>query len=127
MAKIFVFGSNRLGIHKRGAAKDALNRYGAILGQGEGIQGQSYALPTKSTPWKSLTVDEIREHANTFVKYAKSHGDDEFLLTRVGCGLAGFTDEQMAPLFADSPVNVTIPIEWKGYIKNNNPVNDSQV
>lgn len=111
--RIFVFGSNRLGIHKRGAAKYALDKLGAVLGEGEGITGKCYALPTKSTPQKSLTLTEVREHVAKFLAYAKDHPNTRFFVSRVGCGLAGFKDEDIAPMFMGSPENCDLPPDWK--------------
>jgi hypothetical protein len=115
---IFVFGSNRQGIHGAGSAKTALERYGAKLGVGEGLQGASYAIPTKSTPYKSLTLDEIAQHVEKFKEFAKSRSHLKFKLTPIGCGLAGFTPDQIGPMFAGSPSNVIIPEEFQEYIIN---------
>jgi len=110
--KIFVFGSNRLGIHRRGAAKFAMDERGALYGQGEGLQGSSYALPTKATPWVSLSLEEIQVHVNQFIKFAESHPELQFELTRVGCGLAGYTDQDIAPMFCIVPENIEMPEGW---------------
>ena len=110
--QVFVFGSNRLGIHRRGAAKDAMNMYGAVYGVGEGMQGQSYAIPTKATPWKSLPLDDIQLHVERFLEYAKTHPDQLFYITRIGCGLAGYADKDIAPFFKDTPDNCELPVEW---------------
>lgn len=96
---IFVFGSNRLGIHRRGAAADAVDYFGAVYGVGEGLQGQSYALPTKADPKNSLTLPEIQEHIGNFIYEAFIHPEHEFHLTEVGCGLAGYAVNDIAPLF----------------------------
>lgn len=116
MKELFVFGSNQLGIHKKGAALDALNKYGALLGQGEGLQGSSYAIPTKSTPWKTLPLVDINKYVATFLQYATyTQGEYIFNVTRIGCGLAGYTDEQIAPMFrlAIDISNIRLPKEWK--------------
>jgi len=110
--KIFVFGSNLKGIHGKGAALTARNSYGAQLGVGEGRTGNSYALPTKSTPSSSLHPNRIKAHVDTFINYAKQNPDLTFLVTRVGCGLAGFRDELIAPFFLGSPSNCVFDIKW---------------
>lgn len=113
MAIIFTFGSNMLGIHGKGAAFTALKKYGAIYGQGEGRQGLSYAIPTKKTPYITLPLDKINQNVQKFIQYATEHADDTFILTRIGCGLAGYKDQQIAPMFKTAPTNVNIPDEWK--------------
>lgn len=97
--EIFVFGSNLLGIHKRGAALDALKEHGAILGQGIGLQGQSYAIPTKRTPYVPLHLFEINKFVADFICYAQFCPELTFKVTKIGCGLAGFTVEDIAPMF----------------------------
>ena len=114
---IFVFGSNRLGIHGKGAALEAKLKWGAIQGIGEGIQGHSYAIPTKETPYKTLSLKEIDEYVNTFLVYAYLHPNDIFVLTPIGTGLAGYTHDQIAPMFKNAPYNVIFPEVWKPYRK----------
>jgi hypothetical protein len=109
---VFVFGSNLAGRHGRGAALHARKHYGATYGVGYGRQGQSYAIPTKDDRLKTLPIPVIRLWVNRFLKYAAEHHDERFYLTRIGCGLAGYTDEQIAPLFADAPPNVEKPSSW---------------
>ncbi len=103
--EIFVFGSNLQGTHGGGAAKDALDKYGAIWGQGEGRQGNSYALPTKRNTSESLTLDEVKGHVAKFISYATDHPDEKFFVTAVGCGLAGFAVDDIAPMFEGTPDN----------------------
>jgi hypothetical protein len=111
---IFVFGSNEAGIHGAGAAKDAANLYGAIIGIGEGLMGRSYAIPTKRTPdGDVLTLPEIRVYAERFLEFAVDHPELTFALTRVGCGLAGYRDEQITRLFLMAPENVKLPEGWR--------------
>ncbi|MDL2239983.1 hypothetical protein LJC73_07275, partial [Bacteroidales bacterium OttesenSCG-928-L14] len=93
--EIFVFGSNKEGAHNGGAAKQALN-WGAVYGQGEGIQGKTYAIPTMFD-----TVDEIRPYVNRFIEYAKANPYKRFLVTNIGCGIANFNPKQIAPLFEE--------------------------
>ncbi len=95
--EIFVFGSNLDGMHGGGAARAAYNKFGAIWGQGVGLQGQSYGIPTMHGG-----VDVIKPYVDEFINFAKSHHELKFLVTRIGCGIAGFRDEEMAPLFKDA-------------------------
>ncbi len=113
--EIFVFGSNLAGVHGAGAARAALEHYGAVIGVGKGIVGRSYALPTKDNKINSLGIDEIARYVAEFkVEAAKS--PFVFFMTRVGCGLAGYSDEEIAPLFVGSPNNIVFPIEWAKYV-----------
>ena len=95
--EVFVFGSNLEGRHAGGAARAAYDHFGAIWGQGVGIQGQSYAIPTMHGG-----VDEIKPYVDDFIAYAKAHPEKKFLVTPIGCGIAGFTPEEIAQLFADA-------------------------
>lgn len=88
MIRIFVFGSNEGGRHGMGAAKYAKEKYGAIYGQGYGLQGQSFGIPTKSASLELLEPNVIREYINKFIEFAKQHPEMEFYVTEVGCGLA---------------------------------------
>lgn len=103
---VFVFGSNRAGQHGGGAALTALLKFGAAEGVGEGLWGQSYALPTMEG------LDELRLSAERFVEYARSHPELEFWLTKVGCGIAGHREQDVKPFFADTPPNVIKPAGW---------------
>lgn len=111
--EIFVFGSNLRGVMGAGAALTAKRYHGAIEGRGEGIMGKSYALPTKRTPWEPLTLPEVAEHVATFISYAQTHRSYDFFVTAVGCGLAGFKPEQIAPMFANAPSNCRLPPGWR--------------
>ena len=95
--EIFVFGSNLDGMHGGGAARVAYNKFGAIWGQGVGLQGQSYAIPTMHGG-----VNVIKPYVDEFIDFAKSHTELKFMVTRIGCGIAGFTDEEIAPLFKEA-------------------------
>lgn len=110
---IFVFGSNRAGVHGGGAARTAAKVYGAVRGVGEGLCGRSYALPTKDDHIETLPIEDVRAHVASFLAFARRRTDLTFAVTRVGCGLAGFTDEQIAPLFADAPGNCELPDGWR--------------
>ena len=109
--QVFVFGSNLQGHHDGGAARVARERFGAIYGQGVGLQGQSYAIPTMNLP-----LGEISRYVDEFIWFADSHPEMTFMVTRIGCGIAGFRDEEIAPLFAKaySLPNVFLPMSfWK--------------
>lgn len=93
--EIFVFGSNLSGSHGGGAAAIAAKQFGAIWGQGVGLQGQSYGIPTMHGG-----VEEIKPYVDEFIEFAKQNPNFDFLVTRIGCGIAGFTEDEMAPLFA---------------------------
>lgn len=114
--KIFVFGSNLAGRHGAGAAKYARQHYGAIYGQGIGLQGDSYAIPTKDHNIETLPLSEIKRYVDMFLAFARSNPKLEFQLTRIGCGLAGYKDEQIAPMFVGLPRNVIVPEEWAYYL-----------
>ncbi len=107
--EIFVFGSNLQGMHGGGAARVAYRNFGAIMGQGVGLQGQSYAIPTMQGG-----VETIRPYVDEFIAFAKEHPELTFLVTRIGCGIAGFTDEDIAPLFAEAQGvdNIVLPEGW---------------
>ena len=107
--EIFVFGSNLRGMHGGGAAYIAYRKFGAIMGQGVGLQGQSYAIPTMQGP-----VETIKPYVDEFIDFAKQHQELTFLVTRIGCGIAGFTDSQISPLFkaAHSIKNIVLPEGW---------------
>ena len=104
--EVFVFGSNLGGFHGGGAARAALNSFGAIWGKGVGIQGQSYAIPTMQGG-----VETIKPYVDDFVEFAQTHPELFFYVTRIGCGIAGFRDEEIAPLFKDAVNldNVALP------------------
>jgi len=109
---IFVFGSNEVGRHGKGAALEARRVYGAQYGVGEGRTGNAYAIPTKTGDLKPRSLAAIRASVETFKTYARERSDLTFLVTRVGCGLAGYRDEQIAPMFTDVPNNCLMPVEW---------------
>ena len=107
--EIFVFGSNLYGMHGGGAARTAHQQFGAEWGVGVGPTGKCYAIPTMHGG-----IDTIKPYVDDFITYAKEHTNQHFYVTRIGCGIAGFTDEQMAPLFKDLQEldNVSIPKQW---------------
>ena len=104
--EVFVFGSNLAGCHAGGAARVACQRFGAVWGQGVGLQGQSYAIPTMQGG-----VETIAPYVDEFIEFAKSHPDMTFLVTPIGCGIAGFTPGELAPLFgrAVDVENILLP------------------
>lgn len=117
--EIFVFGSNLLGLHGGGAAKDALDSYGAVWGQGSGRQGSSYAIPTKHNFSSTMSVEEIRPYVNDFLAYALENPQKTFFVTAIGCGLAGHTVEDIAPMFAHAPLNCRLHDRFTSFLNKN--------
>lgn len=115
MTKIFVFGSNLAGRHGAGAAKYAANNYGAEYGVGVGRTGTSYALPTKDHYLNTLSLGLIDTFIKDFIEHAEQHPDDEFMLTPIGCGLAGYRRDEIKPLVEkyNRPSNVIYTKEWE--------------
>ena len=113
--EIFVFGSNLAGAHGGGAARLAYNRFGAIWGQGVGLQGQTYAIPTMQGG-----VETIKPYVDEFIRFAKEHQELKFLVTKIGCGIAGFKVEEIAPLFyhAIDSENIVLPKEFDDIVQN---------
>ncbi len=111
---VFVFGSNLAGHHAGGAAKVAKERFGAIEGQGVGFQGQSYAIPTMQGG-----VETIKPYVDQFIDFARECDQNTFYITRIGCGIAGFKDEEIAPLFRDALelYNVRLPKSFVEILK----------
>ncbi len=112
---IFVFGSNLAGRHGKGAALDAVRKHGAIYGQGIGLQGNSYAIPTKDVNIKTLPLPDIEKHVKVFIYFARHHWHMTFNVTRIGCGLAGYKDVDIGPMFRYAPSNCLLPDEWKEF------------
>lgn len=108
--EIFVFGSNLAGMHGGGAAYVAWRKFGAIMGQGVGLQGQSYGIPTMHGG-----VDTIKPYVDEFIDFAQAHPEMFFYVTRIGCGIAGFHDEEIAPLFtaAQNVPNICLPESFR--------------
>ena len=113
---IFVFGSNLAGRHGRGAANFALKNHGAIYGQGWGLQGNSFAIPTKDANIRTLPLGYIRSYVEQFKEFAEAHPELTFQLTPIGCGLAGYKYGEIGPMFKNSPPNVVIPVEFEPYV-----------
>jgi|SRR5271157_5393054 len=122
--RIFVFGSNLGGIHGAGAARFAREKRGAIDGQGVGLQGQSYAIPTKEGTQSAggrfigatLALDKIADYVNGFIIFAQAHPELEFQVTQIGGGYAKIAAEDIAPLFANAPANCLFDEAWEEYL-----------
>lgn len=120
---IFVFGSNELGLHGGGAARVARDQYGARYdrkrgpGQGFGPQGNSFAIPTCSRPTGEddfgIAFEKVVYYVDCFLLWAARHPEEQYQVTMIGCGLAGWTSKQIAPLFKDAPENCQFDTEWK--------------
>lgn len=112
--EVFVFGSNLAGMHGGGAAAMAHRCFGAVWGKGVGMQGQSYAIPTMQGG-----VETIKPYVDEFIGFAKSHPELRFLVTKIGCGIAGFRNEEIAPLFAEAidVKNIILPRDFVEIIK----------
>lgn len=110
---IFVFGSNLAGRHGKGAALTAFKAHGAIYGQGYGLQGNSFAIPTKDEDIKTLPLGKIRGYVDSFIKFASLNPQLKFSVTRIGCGLAGYEDADIAPMFEKAPENCILPAGWR--------------
>ena len=109
--EIFVFGSNGQGVHLGGAAATAVHKFGAKMGQAEGLQGQSYAINTMDSE------DEMFKQIERFLKFAEDHQELTFLVTEIGCGIAGYSPEQIAPHFKDHSKNVILPDSFAQILK----------
>jgi len=116
MIEIFVFGSNLAGRHGKGAALHARLKHGARYGQGEGLQGASYAIPTKGFSLETLPLSIIREKVAAFVDFARLHPEMVFQVTPIGCGLAGYAAADIAPMFRDAPGNCRLPLAFEEII-----------
>jgi len=113
--EIFVFGANEAGRHGCGAARFALDKFGAIYGQGDGLQGSSYGISTKDRNVKTLPLHKIQIKVGRFLRFAANNSAFTFLVTQIGCGLAGYNPKDIAPMFfafGDVPSNVSLPKEF---------------
>lgn len=114
MAKrVFVFGSNEAGIHGAGAAKTAYEKHGARWGFSYGHMGDSFAIPTKDQILDTLPLPRVAKYVQGFLAYAEGHRKVNFMVTRIGCGLAGLRDEDIAPMFVGAPKNCLFDEAWK--------------
>lgn len=114
--EIFVFGSNYAGRHGKGSALTARRKFGAKMGQGQGLQGRSYGICTKDRKLKVLSLSAIATQVEGFLRFAAANPQLHFLVTPIGCGLAGYSPKDIAPLFLSNwiPDNVALPESfWK--------------
>ena len=115
---IFVFGSNLSGIHGAGAAKAAVEHFGAEYGTGIGFTGNAYAIPTKDYLIETMPLGTIKFFIRQFVHLTQNQPSKKFFITRIGCGLAGYTDAEIAPLFRGCRAgNVSMPYPWGEYLE----------
>lgn len=110
--QVFIFGSNLNGAHGAGAARQAHDDFGAEYGVGEGLTGQSYAFPTLDRNMQKVTPEALEVSRDKLFAFAQANSQLEFLLTKVGCGLAGFPKEEMQSLFDVVPDNIIKPNDW---------------
>jgi len=115
--EVFVFGSNLAGRHGAGAARVALEKFGAVYGNGVGFCKQSYAIPTKDEHIETLPVGIITDYIDDFIAATHEYPNMQFFVTGIGCGLAGFKHKQIAPLFRDCNNNCSFPEEWREYLE----------
>lgn len=113
---VFVFGSNKAGIHGAGSAKHAYRKRNAEWGVGEGLTGQCYALPTKGYKIEFISLDEIKKSVDKFLETAERYQDQLFQVTQVGCGLGGWSAADIAPLFKNAPQNCYFDSVWRKYL-----------
>jgi hypothetical protein len=113
--EIWVFGSNLAGIHGAGAAKVAIDKFGAVWGEGLGLTGKCYAIPTKDANLFTRDLKLIEFDVSVFCSVTKAMPNTKWFVTRVGCGLAGFRDSQIAPMFKDA-INCSFAEEWREYL-----------
>ena len=116
--QVFVFGSNLAGKHNGGGARIALEKFGAIYGQAVGNQGQSYAIPTLGYNFEKISLTDIRYYIDLFFNYAYNHSQFEFLVTKIGCGIAGYDVSEIAPLLLNPFKNIILPEEFVKYNLN---------
>lgn len=113
MLEIFVFGSNEAGRHGKGAALFAKQNKGAVTGQGRGLQGKSYAIPTKDYNLNTRSLPLIAEDVEEFLFFAAENLNLKFEVTKIGCGLAGYSEEDIKPMFKNAPHNCNLPNGWR--------------
>lgn len=111
--EIFIFGSNGNGYHAGGAARQALEQFGAVWGIAEGLSGKTYAFPTLNRNMRKRNIKSLEDSRNKLFVTAEALPEYTFLLTKVGCGIAGFKEEKMAELFSECPDNIVKPEGWK--------------
>lgn len=111
--EIFVFGSNLRGAHAGGAARLAHEKFGARMGVGEGLTGQAYAFPTLTADFEKVPWPALERSRDRLYQTAHAHPDKTFLLTKVGCGIAGFHEAEIRTLFENPPENIVLPEDWR--------------
>ena len=116
MDDIFVFGSNLAGIHGAGAAKIARDHFGAPFGAGYGLMGRAYAIPTKDKHVETIELPKIYNYVKHFIYFTKLFPEYSFFVTRIGCGLAGYSDYHIAPMFIGAR-NCSFAESWKPYLE----------
>ncbi len=114
---VFVFGSNMAGKHLGGAAKTALHYFGAMMGVGRGWSGQSYAIPTMNEHLQQMPLSQIQHYVDDFKIYSKNHPKNTYFLTSIGCGVAGYTVEEIAPMFKGISKNVIFPNSFRPFVE----------
>ena len=117
LGEIFVFGSDLAGRHGAGAAWQARNTFRAVCGVGVGFTGSCYAIPTKDHNINTIPLVVVQYFVNLFLEDTQHNTDLEYIVTKIGCGLAGYTDEQIAPMFKDAPDNCVFHLDWKPYLE----------
>lgn len=110
---IFVFGSNLAGRHGAGSALVAMREHGALYGIGSGPTGRAYAIPTKGFQLEVLPLEKIREYVDEFIDYARRNHEKTFNIVAIGCGLAGYDPDEIAPMFEMAPINCILPKEFR--------------
>ena len=115
--QILVFGCHELGKHYSGYAQTALHHFGAVLGQGEGRQGQAYGIPTIAENGQILDLKAIENYIKNFKKYAEQHPHLQFMMTEIGCGFAKYRVDQIAPLFLNAPKNIHFPFSFMTFLE----------
>ena len=118
---VFVFGSNLAGTHQGGAAKIALQHFGAIKGAGRGWAGQSYAIPTMNEHLQQMPLSQIEHYIDDFKIYTKNHPKNTYFITSVGCGVAGYKVEEIAPMFKGISKNVIFPVSFRPFVEKTLP------
>lgn len=116
--QVFVFGSNLAGNHRKGAAKTALDKFGAMQGVGRGWSGQSFAIPTQNEHLQAMPIHQVEHYIKDFKIYTKNHPKFIYFITAIGCGSTGFHAKDIAPLFQDISDNVILPIRFKEFLGN---------
>ena len=121
IGEIFVFASNLKGSHGAGAARKALE-FGAVIGKGVGFKGRTYAIPTKDEFIRTMILEDIELYVKQFIQYASKNQHLTFLVTQIGCGLAGYTPEDIAPMFEEALLyeNIVLPEEFFNILTNKN-------